>query len=523
MRQYPEGYPRAPARDVLRCIGGGIPIRYLKRLYSAVSQTLVSASEEGLTEDNPSSYSTERANETFQILVRVADTAITIWLAHTASISELQSALALRLQLDQSNFSLAFRGKPLHPWLSLHNYGIRQNDTVHMSLKLLGGSADDQRIKRGNSIFLNLSRDQLSSVPVEDREWQAMATKRKEISLGNYAESSIDQIRNSIRHWYSFCDRFNLPRYLLANSPSALRQATAQAELFIIYELANFDIKADTVIRKLWAVSIDHKDKRLPDPFENNTILDQVKKDALKKDRPQMPKIPVTERIIWTIRDTLDMRDKKAYITYTGLKFALSFCCRVSEWAFGEIHCLNWEHLIFYDANGKELILTDISQLPTVAELEAVFMTDKSHREGHGTVRSIFSMTDIADPECVVRAVARMWLLSDRDKHVPVFSWDSGKAGVLRASIARILKHAAIKVGLPESEISTHSLRIGGLCLLMAHGMPYEDAKSFGRWRSDCARRYFWPSTSLARGFADVIWKPTRFTRVRGGGAVQRI
>ena len=52
--------------------------------------------------------------------------------------------------------------------------------------------------------------------------------------------------------------------------------------------------------------------------------------------------------------------------------------------------------------------------------------------------------------------------------------------------------------------------------------MEYETAKAFGRWRSDCIRKYFWPSTRMAAGFADRMWDTVRYARVRGGGAVQR-
>jgi hypothetical protein len=104
-----------------------------------------------------------------------------------------------------------------------------------------------------------------------------------------------------------------------------------------------------------------------------------------------------------------------------------------------------------------------------------------------------------------------------------VFSWANDTEGPTRAKVSAVLKAAAVADGIPAADISSHSLRVSGLSRLLAAGMPYESARTYGRWKSDCARRYWWPATSLAQAFSVKIWASPTFARVRGGGAIQYI
>ena len=140
----------------------------------------------------------------------------------------------------------------------------------------------------------------------------------------------------------------------------------------------------------------------------------------------------------------------------------MSFCCRISEWAFGEKHAVKWKNITFFDIEGQVLDIISQTQLASIAEAEAVFMTDKTHRMGNGSARSIFATTDPWNPNCVVRSLAKMWLFSSRNPDHYVFSWDSGTDGVKRSQVNKILKQAGIDCGIPAADISSHSLRIGG-------------------------------------------------------------
>ena len=108
-----------------------------------------------------------------------------------------------------------------------------------------------------------------------------------------------------------------------------------------------------------------------------------------------------------------------------------------------------------------------------------------------------------------------------------MFSWAADTQGVTRQLVSDMLKEAAIATGIPGADVSTHSLRRTGLSRLVAKGplnpnpMPWEIAREYGRWKSDCARRYFWASSELAQNYATAIWASPRFVQVRGRGGVK--
>jgi hypothetical protein len=97
-----------------------------------------------------------------------------------------------------------------------------------------------------------------------------MSAKQEELKYGKYVEASVTALELGIRHWYAFCNRAGLPRYLMIDTPAGVRAATAQGEAFILYELANFEQIGANVNRKLWAVDHDHTAHRMPAPFKNN-------------------------------------------------------------------------------------------------------------------------------------------------------------------------------------------------------------------------------------------------------------
>ena len=167
--------------------------------------------------------------------------------------------------------------------------------------------------------------------------------------------------------------------------------------------------------------------------------------------------------------------------------------------------------------------MEDWAQINDIAEVEVVFHSDKTHNFGQGTARSFFAINNTQDERCVVRDLGRLWLMSERVTSFPTFSWDNGTKGVVRHRVIQALKYAAVLEGIPAADIASHSLRITGLSRLLSAGMSFRSAVTFGRWRSDCALRYYWPSTSLAKEYAEAMWLSPSYARVRSGGAIQRL
>ena len=149
--------------------------------------------------------------------------------------------------------------------------------------------------------------------------------------------------------------------------------AAAQVELFINYECAVHDIRAETVVQKLWAVGAKHRQARMPDPFHNNSLLKWIIANNRALDDPSMLKVPVINSTLKEIRRNLQLHKRPDFVLWVGLRFAIAYLCRISEWAVNDKHTVRWEHLVFYthkhSAEGRQKItLTSAKQLNEMAE-----------------------------------------------------------------------------------------------------------------------------------------------------------
>ena len=77
-------------------------------------------------------------------------------------------------------------------------------------------------------------------------------------------------------HWLRFCARFEKPRILPCETLSQQTAAAEQAKLFLIYEIACFDIKPASIVAKLWKVGAAHKVIGYADPFIRNDLVKDV-------------------------------------------------------------------------------------------------------------------------------------------------------------------------------------------------------------------------------------------------------
>ena len=157
---------------------------------------------------------------------------------------------------------------------------------------------------------------------------------------------------------------------LVVDTPAAIRAATAQAEAFILYELSNFDISAADVNRKLWAVDQDHKAHRMPAPFGKNDLVKDMIKSAMASDEPAKSKVPLTERQMSALKGSLDLETREGFCLWTGLRFAIAFLCRISEWAVNEKHTLTWRALTFFDSSRQPMEVTCLADVLRVYEIE---------------------------------------------------------------------------------------------------------------------------------------------------------
>ena len=122
------------------------------------------------------------------------------------------------------------------------------------------------------------------------------------------------------------------------------------------------------------------------------------------------------------------------------------------------------------------MVIDSLGQLPVIAALEVIFWTDKSHIPSTGLIRTWHAIEDLDDENCVVRDMARLWLMSEKIPEHEVFTWDNGLKRVTRHKVNTLLKKAAEKVGIPAPDTASHSCRVIGLSQMCRYA-PFEVAK----------------------------------------------
>ena len=86
-----------------------------------------------------------------------------------------------------------------------------------------------------------------------------------------------------------------------------------------------------------------------------------------------------------------------------------------------EAHSSVAVHHILWERQGADEV-TCVADVLLVHEMEVIFFTDKTHKEGNGVVRSFFAIPDLADERCIVRDMATLWLHFEQVQEYDVFS-----------------------------------------------------------------------------------------------------
>ena len=106
---------------------------------------------------------------------------------------------------------------------------------------------------------------------------------------------------------------------------------------------------------------------------------------------------------------------------WIGLRFAICFLCHISEWAFKDKYSVKWKHIIFYTKERQLLHITQMSDVTRAFEMEVIFYSSKTFGPELAEARNVFAIEDEVNPRCLVRDMARLWLLSERCKEYHVF------------------------------------------------------------------------------------------------------
>ena len=205
-------------------------------------------------------------------------------------------------------------------------------------------------------------------------------------------------------------------------------------------------------------------------------------------------------------------------VTWTAALTAFHFFCRASEYcatladgSFDVSRVLRRCDVIFL-RGGQQIH----ESLMEADEVQVTFGKTKTSAGGETRAQHR------ADHElCVVSALAAMCSRRTYSHpEEPLFSWPQGSRrpgrGVRYVDMMTLVKDAGVALGEDPKDYGTHSYRRGGATAYMTAGVAYERVRIFGRWKSDCARRYIEPWAGMmaeaahlvARGHVDAAVQP---------------
>ena len=217
--------------------------------------------------------------------------------------------LAVTNLLDGANESLDLPRKP-EEYVTYCDQPLHSTDVTPTSFHKLAGKA---KIKRGYHVCHNLNREGLIDVPVCAEELLKMSDQLERYACGRLNDDSKKQADLGWKHWLSFCARFKKPFFLKSETQEERAAAAAQAQLFLTYETACFNLKASSVAAKIWGVGVQHKAALRADPFSGNALVRTMLADAVALDEPQKQKIPVTNTTLQALRRTLNLNTRPRF------------------------------------------------------------------------------------------------------------------------------------------------------------------------------------------------------------------
>ena len=206
------------------------------------------------------------------------------------------------------------------------------------------------------------------------------------------------------------------------------------------------------------------------------------------------------------VNRTLDFRIERDIVTYAALQLGFFFMMRSSEYlSSGGV----------FDPTRSLTVdkcLPHVQDVPTDADwriadsVTLLFEISKTDQNRVGCTRTCYATGSDLCPVTGYRLLRAM-----REDHnnwrgdQPLLMTNDGWT-CSREWISSVLKAAAADCGIAESDVATHSLRIGGATTAAASKhVDYEDIRRFGRWKSDCWRRYVYSERSRCKGMSTAM------------------
>ena len=134
--------------------------------------------------------------------------------------------------------------------------------------------------------------------------------------------------------------------------------------------------------------------------------------------------------------------------------------------------------------------------------LSILLEVSKTDQDRRGCTRTVYA-SDTDSGLCVGEAYKQLRRLQGAayDSAGPLLQTPRGKMAS-RTAVSDSIKRTATKLRCEPGDYAAHSLRIGGVTTLFYAGVDHEEVRRFGRWASDCWRRYVYESRESTKYFA---------------------
>jgi integrase len=297
------------------------------------------------------------------------------------------------------------------------------------------------------------------------------------------ATSTHSKYNSAFAIWSEFRELLGKEPYLRGDP----RENAEEILDFIAYEGVLRSLKHGSVQGYLTGIRHYHVDAGLGDVTKHPKITATMR--GLKKaSGASIQKRPVTPQMLMHIQERWrDSGDVLHRFLLGGTIMAFFFMLRASEYCGTSAEVFDSDKIIRrkdikWKRNGKY-----ITHFWLADEVEIHIRSSKTDQIGAGAFRT---MRASGETLCVVKAMQEVFALGLAMEDSAPFMMTPHGLMVTREMVADLLKEAAIELGHPADEFSSHSLRRGGATALYSKGYSREEIMYVGRWKSDVWLRY---------------------------------
>jgi hypothetical protein len=309
-------------------------------------------------------------------------------------------------------------------------------------------------------------------------------------------DSTAAKYKSHWRQWCKFSSMIQWSRWLAAD----IDEANTRLGLFAVYcwrygwNREGMGNQHGTILLKLSSIRWFHRRYRnlvLPE----SPGLQLLMQDIRRLSNPVAKKHPVSPEFLRLLYRNHVNGPARGRLLWGSVVLAYFFLLRRSEYlvngAQRNWYCLKTTDVQFSDDHGKP---TSYSRAVAVSIRLA---GAKNDQHGRGSTRTMYATGDpLLCPREALKTVLRARKAIGRQHDIYLC------ANLDVSEVSRALKTVAVKTGVPASNYSSHSIRIGGATSLLRGHVDGLVIKRLGRWLSSCYEGYPVLDSEATRGLS---------------------